>query len=131
VLTTDRAPAFPGGPLSQGIETDDFVFTVGVAWDDKAGRRSASADSVEEETRISLEAIGSVLAEAGCTLEDVVKTTVYLADRDYSEAMNRAYREFWVGGREPVRCTLFVGLAADCRVEIEAVAVKRAAATAR
>lgn len=123
-LYTENAPTFSNSPLSQGIETDAFVFVVGMAVDDQAGTRMKEAETVEEETRICLESIGAVLAEAGCSLKDVVKTTVYVAERDHYDAMNKVYREYWDQGEEPVRCSLFVGIAGDCRIEIDAVAVK-------
>lgn len=54
----------------------------------------------------------------------MVKTTVYLADRSYYPAMNEAYREFWQEGDYPARCTFYVGIGGECRVEIDVVAVK-------
>lgn len=128
-LHTENAPEFTDSPLSQGIETEGFVFVVGMAVDDQSGTRMTEADTVEAETRICLESIGSVLAEAGCSLKDVVKTTVYVADRDDYDAMNKVYREYWDAGEEPVRCSLFVGIGADCRIEIEAIAVKATGAS--
>lgn len=124
VLRTENAPTFDRSPLSQGVETDQLVFVVGMAVDEASDTRIKEAVTVEDETRIALEAIRTVLGEAGCSLEDVVKTTVYVSDPSHYDAMNRVYREFWAEGQEPVRCSLFVGIGADCRVEIDAVAVK-------
>lgn len=124
ILRSTNAPTFDLSPISQGVETDELVFVVGMAVDEKTGTRMREAVTIEDETRIALEAIGTVLAEAGCSLEDVVKTTVYLAERAYYDEMNRIYRQFWPEGHEPVRCSLFVGIGADCRVEIDAVAAK-------
>ncbi len=127
VLVSHNAPSFSRSPLSPGIETEQFVFAVGMAVDEQTGTRMEAAVTVEDETRICLGALDAVLKEAGCSLRDVVKTTVYLAAPEHYEPMNTAYRKYWNEGEEPVRCSLFVGLGADCRVEIDAVAVKRSA----
>jgi 2-iminobutanoate/2-iminopropanoate deaminase len=124
ILSTDKAPTFKKYALSQGVETDSYVFTAGMAFDEHLGTRMEAAQTIQDETRICLRAIDSILAEAGCSLKDVVKTTVYLADRSYYAAMNEAYREFWREGDYPARCTFYVGIGGDCRVEIDVVAVK-------
>ncbi len=128
VLVSDKAPSFSGSPLSPGIETEQFVFAVGMAVDERTGTKMEAAESVEDETRICLDALDAVLREAGSSLRDVVKTTVYLAAPEHYEPMNAVYREYWDAGEEPVRCSVFVGLGAECRVEIDAVAVKQRAA---
>jgi 2-iminobutanoate/2-iminopropanoate deaminase len=124
ILSTDKAPTFKKYALSQGVETESYVFTAGMAFDEHLEKRMEAAESIQDETRICLRAIDSVLAEAGCSLRDVVKTTVYLTDRAHYSAMNEAYREFWREGDYPARCTFYVGIGGDCRVEIDAIAVK-------
>lgn len=129
ILSSSKAPSFSSFPLSQGVETEQFVFTAGMAFDEKKMQRLAEAVTVSDETRICLESIDAVLAEAGCSLKDVVKTTVYLADRSYFAEMNEVYKTYWKPNEYPLRCSLYVGIGADCRVEIDVIAVKPKAAT--
>ncbi|PRY70519.1 2-iminobutanoate/2-iminopropanoate deaminase [Glaciihabitans tibetensis] len=114
-------------PLSQGVETNNLVFVNGMAFDNETRTRMLSADSIANETRIVLDAIAAMLADAGCTLNDVVKTTVYLSERAYYDEMNSVYREYWAPGNFPTRATIYVGLGSQCRVEIDAIAVKGSA----
>jgi 2-iminobutanoate/2-iminopropanoate deaminase len=111
-------------PLSQGVETDTLVFVNGMAFDNETRTRMVQADSIADETRIVLDAIVAMLADSGCTIDDVTKTTVYLSDRSHYDEMNSVYREYWAAGTFPTRATIYVGLGSDCRVEIDAIAVK-------
>ena len=77
------------------------------------------------ETRQVLENIRAALALAGCTLEDVVKTTVWLRDRDDFPAFNAAYQEFFPKD-PPARSTAESRQMIDIAVEIEAMAYKPA-----
>lgn len=111
-------------PLSQGVETDSLVFANGMAFDNDTRTRMAEAVTIADETRIVLEALAAILADAGCTLGDVVKTTVYLTERDHYDEMNSVYRQYWSPGEFPTRATVYVGIGSQCRVEIDVVAVK-------
>lgn len=79
---------------------------------------------VADQVRQILSNIAAGLEGVGSSLDDVVKTTVYLTEarRDFSE-MNEAYREFWAPGGLPARTTIGCALAAELLVEIEGVAV--------
>ena len=112
-------------PLSQGVETENLVFVNGMAFDNETRTRMAAASSIAEETKIVIEAMAAMLADAGCTLDDVAKTTVYLAERSYYDEMNSVYRTYWAPGEFPTRATIYVGLGSECRVEIDAIAVKK------
>jgi 2-iminobutanoate/2-iminopropanoate deaminase len=115
-------------PLSQGVETETMVFANGMAFDLETQTRMAAAESIAEETRIVLDSQAAVLADAGCSLADVVKTTVYLAEREHYGEMNAVYRTCWKPGDYPTRATVYVGIGSECRVEIDAIAVKPAGA---
>ena len=67
------------------------------------------------------------MREAGCTFRDIVKTTCYVHDRHFYPEFFQAYKEFFGDGPYPARCTFYVGIGADCRVEIDAIAVRGAA----
>lgn len=125
-LRTDAAPApVIAAPYSQGIEAvgTRMVFVSGQLPLDPA-TNEVDGDDVATQTRRVLTNIRGVLEAGGATLQDVVKTTVFLADLpgDFG-AMNTAYAEIFAG-HAPARST--VGVAAlpfDVRVEIEAIAV--------
>lgn len=110
--------------LSSGVGTEVFTYAAGLAMDPATQKRRADADSIAAETRICLENIGVILADAGLGLRDVVKTTCYLRDEAYRGEFITAYKEVFDPGPYPARCTFVLGLASDLRVQIEAVAVR-------
>ena len=124
ILRKEEGEHFSEYPLSHGVETETLVFVAGMAFDYDTKSRLKEAETVEQETKICLDEIGQLLAQAGCTFKDVVKSNVYLAEREYYDAMNRAYRPYWEPGDYPLRCTFYVGIGGDCRVEIDMIAVK-------
>jgi 2-iminobutanoate/2-iminopropanoate deaminase len=126
-LNPSDQPDFRPFGLSLGAETDPYVFAAGMACDTENATRMKEAVTIADETRICLEMVDAVLRQAGCTLKDVVKTTCYLHDRHYYPEFVAAYREFFGDGPYPARCTFYVGIGADCRVEIDAIAVRGAA----
>lgn len=113
---------YPKFGMNPGVATRDFVFAGGMALDLDTLQRKAEADTIANETRISLEEIQTILAEAGCTLKDVVKTTCYLTDDSYRQEFWTTYTEVFGEGPYPARTTLIVGIAGDCRVEIDVIA---------
>lgn len=116
--------AYPKFGMNPGVATKDYVFAGGMALDLETLKRKPEADTIADETRIALEEIKSILAEAGCTLKDVVKTSCYLSDDSYRKEFWTAYTEVFGEGPYPARTTLVVGIAGDCRVEIDAVAIR-------
>lgn len=108
-------------PISAAVAWDRLVFVSGqVPMTD--GR--PSAPDIAGQTRDTLERVGAILAEAGCTLADVVKTTVWLTDAADYPAFNAAYAACFPAARAPTRSTVIAGLIAPVKVEIEAVAVR-------
>jgi 2-iminobutanoate/2-iminopropanoate deaminase len=108
-------------PLSLGWRAGDLVFTSGQVPQDASGRFLGG--TIEEQTRATLGRIEMILRLADCTLADVVKTTVWLADaRDFAR-FNRTYAEFFPKD-PPARSTVEARLMVDCKIEIEAVAYK-------
>jgi 2-iminobutanoate/2-iminopropanoate deaminase len=101
-----------------------LVFTAGqVGLDPRTG--DLVAGGVSEQTAQVMKNLTAVLAGAGLTLADVVKTTVYLADMQDFQAMNEVYGRHFPAG-PPARTTIAAaGLPRGARVEIEAVAVGR------
>lgn len=113
---------YPKFGMNPGVATRDFVFAGGMALDLDTLKRKSEADTVAAETRIALEEIRDILAEAGCTLNDVVKSTCYLSDDAYRQEFWTAYKEVFGEGPYPARTTLIAGIAGDCRVEIDVIA---------
>ena len=123
VVATDAAPKAIG-PYSQAIMTDSLVFTAGqVALDPKNGELVGRTTT--EQTEQVLANLRAVLAAAGTTLQNVIKTTVYLADMADFAQMNEVYAKHF-GSHKPARSTVqAAGLPKGARVEIEVIAIKQ------
>ena len=117
---------YSGSGLSSGTATDKFVYTAGLALDQNTMKRREDAQSIADEVRICLENIGIILAQEGLTLRDVVKTTCYMRDEAYRGEFIEAYKAGFDPGPYPARCSFVLGLASDLRIQIEAVATKKA-----
>lgn len=109
------------GPYAQGIVAGGFLFTAGQVHLDPATMKLVSGTIAEETNRV-FDNLEAILAGAGCTLSDVVKTTVFLTDMGSFAEMNGAYAARF-GQHRPARSTVQVGaLPGNGRVEIEAIA---------
>lgn len=107
--------------LSRAIRAGDFVYLTGqIPMRDGA---PMTAGTIEEQTRVVLEDIRKTLAEAGCTLSDVVKAMVWLTDRADFSGFNTVYSEFFPH-EPPARSAVVTDLLVDVRVEVEVVAYK-------
>ncbi|MCM1579059.1 MAG: RidA family protein [Ruminococcus sp.] len=110
------------GPYSQAVKCGNFVFTSGQIAIDPATGNVEAADTPGQTRRIC-ENLKAVLAEAGCSLDDVVKTTCFLADINDFAAFNEVYGEYFTN--KPARsCVEVSRLPKDVRAEIEVIAVK-------
>ncbi|WP_123535023.1 Rid family detoxifying hydrolase [Halosimplex salinum] len=122
IVSTDAAPAAVGA-YSQATETDDLVFTAGQIPMTPDGDLLDEAD-IDVQTQQSLENVAAILEEAGASMADVLKVTVYLDDIDDFDAMNDTYEEFF-DDEPPARSAVGVdALPKGVGVEIEAVATK-------
>ena len=120
-VQTESAPAAIG-PYSQAIKVNGFVFASGQIPIDP-GTGEFVTGGIREQTEQVLKNLSAVLEAAGSSLEQVVKTTVFLADMNEFSAMNEVYGKFFTGA-PPARATVAAaGLPRDARVEIEAVAL--------
>ena len=121
-ISTPNAPAAIG-PYSQAIEANGIVFVSGQLPINPATGQFAEG-GIGELTRQSLTNIRNTLAEAGLTMDNVVKTSVFLADMADFAGMNAVYAEFFPG-TAPARSAVAVKtLPKDARVEIECIAVR-------
>ena len=121
VVKTDRAPGAIG-PYSQGIQTGNMYFFSGqLPLDPQTG---VMPETIQEQTKQSLENIKGLLESQELSLADVVKTTVYLDNINDFAAMNEVYAEYF-SEPYPARSAIEVGkLPKDALVEIEVLAVK-------
>lgn len=117
--------AAPGaiGPYSQAIEANGFVFVSGqIPLDPATG--AFVPGGVEEQAEQCLKNLTAVLAAAGCTTGDVVKTTVFLTDMGDFAAVNAVYAKYFTA-ECPARSAVQVGaLPKGALVEVEAIAAK-------
>ncbi len=121
-VATKKAPSAIG-PYSQAIDIGDMVFT--------SGQIALKPDGIlieggiKEQTRQVLTNLGEVLKEAGSSLQNVVKTTIFLANMDDFAKVNEIYAEFF-SSHKPARSTVAVKtLPLNVLVEIEAIALKK------
>ncbi|MDR1931280.1 MAG: RidA family protein [Spirochaetales bacterium] len=121
-VTSPKAPKAIG-PYSQAIRAGDFLYVSGqLPINAETGKMP---EDVSAQARASLGNIGFILEEAGYSRDDIVKTTVFLADMGDFEAVNKEYAEFFQGCVFPARAAVQAArLPKDARVEIEAVAYR-------
>jgi 2-iminobutanoate/2-iminopropanoate deaminase len=119
------AKVYPSGlpyPFSAAVRTGNLLFVSG-----QVGRRGGKVgQGIEEQTRLTLENMRDVLAQAACSLADVVKVTVFITDMSLWPKMNEVYREYFPKD-PPARSALGVnGLALpELLIEMECVAEAR------
>ncbi|MEA5463425.1 RidA family protein [Leptothoe sp. PORK10 BA2] len=124
IVQTDQAPA-PVGPYNQAIvASGEMVFASGqVALDPSSGALVGDGD-VAVQTQQCLDNLKAVLAAAGATMADVVKTSVFLKDMNDFGTMNGVYGTYFEEATAPARaCVEVARLPKDVLVEIECIAV--------
>ena len=121
IVRTDTAPT-PVGPYSQGVRAGNLFFVAGQGCMNPATGQMAR-ESIESETRQVLENVKAILAAAGLSLGQVVKTTCYLADMNDFQAFNAVYATYFAE-QPPARTTIQAArLPGDIKVEVEAIAL--------
>src|SRR6478672_298063 len=120
IISTTEAPAAIG-PYSQAVRAGSIVFCAGqVPLDPKTGE--IVSQDIAEQTRRVLQNVTAILKAEHLTLDNVVKTTVFLADFGDFQKMNEVYATYFTAG-PPARSTVGVStLPKNARVEIEAIA---------
>jgi 2-iminobutanoate/2-iminopropanoate deaminase len=122
-VRTEQAPApFQGAPYSQAIKANGFVFVSGQL-SLRAGEKELTGGSIAEQTEQVFANLRAILEAAGSSLDNLVKTTVFLQNLDDFAGMNEVYAKH-VGQTPPARSTVEVAkLPSGALVEIEAIAV--------
>lgn len=119
-IRTDAAPT-PTGPFNQAIRIGNLIFTAGQAG---RNRDTGQMGDIREQTDWALRNISAILQAAGASLDDVVKTTVYLKEGADSGAMSEAYASHF---KDPLPARSSVAVTrlknAEMLIEIEAIAV--------
>lgn len=117
---TDKAPQAIG-PYSQSVEVDGWLYASGQVGLDPATGELAPG-GFEPQARQMLKNLAAVLASAGCTFANVVKTTVFVTDLKDFQALNALYAEA-MGDHRPARSTVQVAaLPKGALVEMDLVA---------
>ena len=121
-VLTPRAPA-PVGPYAQAVVAGGLLFASGQIPLDPASGRFVPGE-IEAQTERVLENLSAVLEAAGASLDQVVKTTVFLADLAHFPRMNAVYARYFAADPKPARSTVQVAaLPLGALVEIDAIAV--------
>ena len=121
IISTENAPAAIG-PYSQAVQAGNLLFVSGQIPVDPATGEVVEA-TIQAQTARSLTNVKNILEAAGGTLDNVVKTSVFLKDMDDFVEMNKVYKTFFQGDC-PARAAVQVArLPKDVMVEIEAIAV--------
>ena len=124
----ERIMAAPGlpeaqGPYAMATIANGFVFVSGQGPYDPETNAFAEGAGIEEQTRLTIEAIAAVLKEAGTSLDNAVQCRVFMEDakRDFA-AMNKVYSEFF-GDTKPARTTVQASPPINILIEIDCIAV--------
>ena len=120
-ISTNKAPAAIG-PYSQAIDLGNMVFLSGQIPIDPA--TGAMPESVEAQAKQVLTNIPNILAEAGLTMANVVKTTVFLSDLGDFAKVNEVYASFFAEPYPARSCVQVAAIPKGAKVEIETIAVR-------
>ena len=119
-ISTASAPAALG-PYTQAIRAGQFLFVSGQVPIDPATGQLVGG-SIADQTRRALENIGAILQAGGASFQQVVRSTVYLADLGDFSAMNDVYATFFTAP-QPARSTIQAArLPRDARIEVDVIA---------
>jgi 2-iminobutanoate/2-iminopropanoate deaminase len=119
-ISTLDAPK-PVGPYSQAIESNGFLFLSGQVGIDTSGK--LVGEDIESQTKQIFKNIEAILATAGLSASDIVKTTIYLTNLKDFQKVNVLYGD-WVDKPFPARSTLEIAkLPLNAQIEIECIAV--------
>ena len=119
IVFTENAPK-PVGPYSQAVISGDFVFVSGqIPIDPKTSK--VVDGGIEAQTVQVLENIKNILESVDLSLNDVVKTSVFLSDLSDFQSFNRVYSKYFEKN-PPARTTVQAGLMAGVLLEIDAIA---------
>ncbi len=118
-IITPAGMASSATPLSAATRFGNLVFVSG-----QVGRNPATGKiegTIQEQAAWTMNSLQAIVHAAGCTMDDILRTTCYLADINDREAFNAVYATYF-GSQKPARSCFAVGsLGAGCLVEVEAI----------
>ncbi|MBI4713516.1 MAG: RidA family protein [Planctomycetes bacterium] len=121
IISTSHAPVAIG-PYSQAVLTNGWLFVSGQIPIDPATDKIIS-DNISKQTEQVLNNLKAIVEKAGGTMQNIVKTTVYIKDINEFTAMNEVYKQYFTHD-PPARATVEVArLPKDVKIEIDAIAV--------
>lgn len=120
-VETNMAPEAVG-PYSQAVEVSGWVFTSGQIPLTQDGE--LVGETIQEQTEQVLKNIAAILAEAGTSLKNVVKTTIFLRDMNYFAEVNEIYQRYFAEHKPARSCVEVSRLPKDVLVEMEVIAKK-------
>ena len=121
VISTQNAPAAIG-PYSQAIEVNGMIYTSGVIGvDPKTGE---AGPTIEEQTKQVFENLTGLLKAAGSSLNQAVKTTVFIKNMDDFGKVNEIYASYFQGAYPARSCVEVARLPKDLLIEVEVIAIK-------
>ena len=119
-VATDKAPAAIG-PYSQGLRSGNMVFISGQIPVDPA--TGEMVEGIEAQAKQALTNLRNVLAAAGLSTKNVIKTTVFLADLKDFPTVNAIYESFFLAPYPARSCVQVAGIPKGALVEIECIAI--------
>lgn len=122
VISSKKAPAAIG-PYSQAIEVNNMVYTSGVIPINPEDGTLVQGDIKVQAERV-LKNLTGLLEDSGTSMDNVVKTTVFIKDMNDFGAMNEVYATFFANNSPARSCVEVARLPKDVLVEIEAIAIK-------
>lgn len=123
IIKTNKAP-FPIGPYNQGVVVGNTLYTAGQIAINPTTNEMV-IESIEAETKQVLQNLNNVIEAADFTMDQVVKTTIYLTDLNDFATVNKVYGKYFKKGNAPTRVTVQVAaLPKNARLEISMTAVK-------
>ncbi|MGL5440040.1 MAG: RidA family protein [Filifactoraceae bacterium] len=121
IISTTKAPGAIG-PYSQGIATEGLVYTSGqLPIDMTTGELQTD---IKLATKACLENVKAILEEAGLTMDNIIKTTVFMKDMGQFVDMNEVYASFFQSNPPARSAVQVAALPKDAVIEIEVVAAK-------
>lgn len=121
IIKTDKAPGAIG-PYSQAVQIGSLLYTSGQIPLDPATGEIVKGD-IKLQTKRVLDNLAGILAAAGSSFEQVVKTMVFIKDMNDFSALNEVYAEYFVNDYPARSCVEVARLPKDVKVEIELVAL--------
>ncbi len=121
VIATEKSPAAIG-PYSQAIEVNGMIYTSGVIGVDPKTREAGA--TIEEQTKQVFENLKGLLTDAGSSLDQAVKTTVFIKNMDDFGKVNEIYASYFTGAFPARSCVEVARLPKDLLIEVEVIALK-------